>query len=161
MGKAAQPISHTWDGEQLTVEYKDGVSFVVDGIQPDSYGRLWAQIRAKVGPDVANQARIDLLDQRQRIDFEAVAHRRDGRVEWQSLLVPVIPLAQQGPPQESKAQPPGESWPVLPSKALHGLAGIMTLAIDPYTEADPSAILLNILTAFCNIVGSGTRCGSL
>ena len=46
-----------------------------------------------------------------------------------------------------------ESWPTLHTNALHGLAGVLTIAIDPYTEADPVAVLLNILTAFGNVVG--------
>ena len=47
-----------------------------------------------------------------------------------------------------------ELWPTLHTDALHGLAGVLTLAIAPYTEADPVAVLLNILTAFGNVVGS-------
>jgi hypothetical protein len=78
-------------------------------------------------------------------------------VDWQSLLVPVVGLAQQGPPPAEDAHersPTDEHWPKLSNKALHGLAGILTMAIDPYTEADLAAVLLNILTAFGNIVGS-------
>ena len=41
----------------------------------------------------------------------------------------------------------------LSSKALYGLAGEIVLAIDPYTEADPVAILTNTLVAFGNVVG--------
>jgi hypothetical protein len=47
------------------------------------------------------------------------------------------------------------SWPTLDTKALHGLAGILTMAIDPYTEADPVAVLLNILAGFGNLIGAG------
>jgi hypothetical protein len=50
---------------------------------------------------------------------------------------------------------PPEGWPVLSQDALYGLAGELTVAIIPYTEADPVAVLLNILTAFGNVVGSG------
>jgi hypothetical protein len=158
MGKALTPISHQWDGEQLTVSYENNVVFIHDQIRSDHAGRLWAQVVAKVGEDVANNARLDLLDQRQRIDFHIAAHARDGQVDWQSLLVPVVALAQHGPerPDADKESPPMEEpWPKLSTKALHGLAGILTMAIDPYTEADHAAVLLNILTAFGNIVGPG------
>jgi hypothetical protein len=50
---------------------------------------------------------------------------------------------------------PPEGWPVLHSDALYGLAGELTVAMMPYTEADPVAVLLNLLTAFGNVVGSG------
>jgi hypothetical protein len=47
-------------------------------------------------------------------------------------------------------------WPTLDKpKALYGPAGVLTAAIDEYTEADPAAILLNTLTAFGNVVGTG------
>jgi hypothetical protein len=157
MGKALTPISHHWDGERLTVCYENNVVFILDQIRSDHAGRLWAQVVAKVGEDDANNARLDLLDQRQRIDFHMAAHARDGQVDWQSLLVPVVGLAQQGPPPAEDAHersPTDEHWPKLSNKALHGLAGILTMAIDPYTEADLAAVLLNILTAFGNIVGS-------
>jgi hypothetical protein len=157
MGKALAPSSHQWDGEQLTVCYENNVVFILDQVRSDHAGRLWAQVMAKVGEDVANNARLDLLDQRQRIDFHIAAHARDGQVDWQSLLVPVVGLAQQGPerPADKESPPVDEPWPKLSNKALHGLAGILTMAIDPYTEADLAAVLLNILTAFGNIVGSG------
>ena len=80
-------------------------------------------------------------------------------MDWQSLLVPVVGLAQQGPEQldaDKESPPLDEPWPKLSNKALQGLAGTLTMAIDPYTEADCVAVLLNILTAFGNIVGSKT-----
>src|SRR5215831_17364326 len=43
--------------------------------------------------------------------------------------------------------------PVLDPEALHGLAGEIVKAIDPYTESDPVAVLTNTLTAFGNVVG--------
>lgn len=44
------------------------------------------------------------------------------------------------------------AWPVLAEEALYGLAGEIVRTIDPYTEADPVAVLLNVLTAFGNCV---------
>ncbi len=45
-------------------------------------------------------------------------------------------------------------WPVLDKDALYGLAGDIVRAIDPYTEADPVATLLNVLTAFGNRINA-------
>jgi hypothetical protein len=44
-------------------------------------------------------------------------------------------------------------WPVLHTDALYGLAGDIVRAVDPHTEADPVAVLLNVLTMFGNVVG--------
>jgi len=42
------------------------------------------------------------------------------------------------------------SWPTLDEAALSGLAGEIVNTIDPYTESDKVAVLLNVLTAFGN-----------
>ena len=45
--------------------------------------------------------------------------------------------------------------PNLAGEALHGLAGDFVRSVDPFTEADPVAVLINFLTAYGNIVGHG------
>lgn len=48
------------------------------------------------------------------------------------------------------------SWPEpLDEKAFHGIAGEIVRMIDPHTEADPVALLIQILVAFGNAVGRG------
>ena len=46
-------------------------------------------------------------------------------------------------------------WPVLKEEALCGLPGEIVRAVEPHTEADPVAILVNALTAFGNAIGRG------
>ena len=46
-------------------------------------------------------------------------------------------------------------WPVLHADALHGLAGEIVRTIDPYTEADPVAVLATLLTGVGNLMGDG------
>jgi hypothetical protein len=48
-----------------------------------------------------------------------------------------------------------EFWPGLAPEALHGLAGRIVEAVDPYTEADPVATLVHVLTGVGNLVGAG------
>jgi hypothetical protein len=49
-----------------------------------------------------------------------------------------------------------ETWPEAPDRAaFHGPAGVIVDAIDPHTEADRVAILLQTLAAFGNAVGPG------
>jgi phage/plasmid primase-like uncharacterized protein len=45
--------------------------------------------------------------------------------------------------------------PVLDEVALHGLAGEIVRAIEPQTEADPVALLVQVLVAFGALVGRG------
>lgn len=52
-----------------------------------------------------------------------------------------------------KAQVVTPPWPTLAEKALHGLAGEIVRTIDPYTEADLTALLVNILTMYGSVVG--------
>jgi hypothetical protein len=54
---------------------------------------------------------------------------------------------------EAEWKPPSP-WPEpLAPEAFHGLAGDVVRAIDPGTEADPAAILIQLLTAFGNVIG--------
>ncbi len=50
-----------------------------------------------------------------------------------------------------------KEWPVLGESALHGLPGDVVRFVDPLTEADPVAILANLLVAFGNAVAHGTH----
>jgi hypothetical protein len=52
----------------------------------------------------------------------------------------------------------GAAWPSLAAQAFHGLAGEVVRAIEPHSEADPAAILLQFLAAFGNVVGPGPHC---
>lgn len=47
------------------------------------------------------------------------------------------------------------AWPVLGDEALHGLPGEIVRAIEPHTEADTVAVLVNLLAAFGNAIGRG------
>jgi hypothetical protein len=50
------------------------------------------------------------------------------------------------------AEPP---WATLHGDALHGLAGEVVATIEPHTEADPVALLLQLLTYFGNSLNRG------
>jgi hypothetical protein len=49
-------------------------------------------------------------------------------------------------------------WPTLPTPALYGLAGDVVRTIEPYSEADPAAILMHFLVAVGNLIGAGPHC---
>jgi hypothetical protein len=50
-----------------------------------------------------------------------------------------------------------EMWPHLAPEALHGLAGWVVNAIDPYTEADRAATLATFLVCVGNMLGAGVQ----
>lgn len=61
------------------------------------------------------------------------------------------------PGTQARTIPVGSGrWPApLAAAAFHGLAGDIVRAIEPHTEADPAALLLQLLVGFGNIVGRG------
>jgi hypothetical protein len=62
-------------------------------------------------------------------------------------------LGLSGAPAESPIPGP-PPWPAPPSEeAFHGLAGKIVRAIEPASEADPAALLVQVLLAFGNAVG--------
>jgi hypothetical protein len=49
-----------------------------------------------------------------------------------------------------------DGWPEGPSaEAFHGVVGELAITADPYSEADPSAVLLHALGAFSAAIGKG------
>jgi hypothetical protein len=96
---------------------------------------------------------IDVLEQAHNTGgTPAVRSAMVGIVRRHPELIPLI--AGNGGDGTATVWVPPEGWPVLDQEALYGVAGELTVAITPYTEADPVAVLLNILTAFGNVVGS-------
>jgi hypothetical protein len=59
------------------------------------------------------------------------------------------------PPKPSGPGDRSEAWPVMASDGYVGLAGEVVRAIEPNTEADPVAILIQYLAFFGNAVGRG------
>ena len=92
----------------------------------------------------------------------------DGFAEWAAGMVAnAVPISAAGgdePPREGAPDaylpgfdPPRPRWPELDGAALHGLPGEIVGAMEPHTEADPVALLGNLLCAFGNAVGRGAH----
>jgi hypothetical protein len=78
-----------------------------------------------------------------------------------SLLPSHPPLTTQiEPAQTQPPDPPSTPTPNphLPEAALQGPAGQAIRTIAPHTEADPAALLLQLLTVFGNLLGRGPHC---
>jgi hypothetical protein len=59
---------------------------------------------------------------------------------------------------EIKASNEPDRWPLLPAPALHGFAGRVVRTIEPHSEADTAALLLQFLAAFGNALGPEPHC---
>jgi hypothetical protein len=89
----------------------------------------------------------------------------EGFAVWAHEMIeaarPVLTLAldssyRDGEPDAySSYVPEPAPWPVLSEEALYGLPGEIVEAVEPNTEADPVAILINVLAAFGNAIGRG------
>ena len=57
--------------------------------------------------------------------------------------------------QAAPSAPALDDWPEIPDEsAYYGLAGDIVRVIEPHTESDPVALLLQVLTGFGSIVGA-------
>lgn len=74
--------------------------------------------------------------------------------------------ASPGPQSNEAASPPPTQTTPLPALwpapadplAFHRLAGAVVRLIEPHTEADPIALLVQLLVMFGNAVGRGPHC---
>src|SRR5207244_12513053 len=65
-----------------------------------------------------------------------------------------LPTEPMFPSPESAGVNAGEpQWPVLDPAALEGLAGEFVKMVEPHTESDPVAILVQLLAAFGSLIG--------
>jgi hypothetical protein len=75
---------------------------------------------------------------------------------------PFPPKPEPDPPRPQKLAPapapPQTQQSVFEQYALYGLAGKIVRTLAPHTEAQPQAILLQLLAAFGNIIGAGPHC---
>ena len=66
------------------------------------------------------------------------------------------PAPAQSGAREDDARIDADPWPdPVDEAAYHGLAGEIVREIEPHSEADPVAILSQVLVAFGNVIGNG------
>jgi len=76
---------------------------------------------------------------------------RDGieEAKWREIMAEAD--AARPPPGEEPEAP--AAWPTLNPEALYGVAGDFVRLVEPHTEADPVAILVQFLVAIGNQAG--------
>jgi hypothetical protein len=73
---------------------------------------------------------------------------------------PLPPQPERKPPlpQKPAPAPPQTEQAAFEHLAFYGLAGKIVRTLAPHTEAQPEAILLQLLATFGNIIGAGLHC---
>ncbi|MBI5427671.1 MAG: DUF3987 domain-containing protein [Nitrospinae bacterium] len=116
--------------------------------------RYMAEVSAKLLPlgcrvQVVDIARLNLLEGGDCVDWLATRNgAKAADVEGLPLVETQIELSD-WPEQNVPAQ-----WPSPPpEEAFHGLAGGIVRAIEPHTEADRVALLIQLLVTFGDVIG--------
>jgi hypothetical protein len=91
-------------------------------------------------------------------DPELFLQRFQKAIESSSPVLPPGPSANGRPPEpedpDDELEIPEPPWPDPPAnEAFYGLAGDIVRVIEPASEADPAALLVQTLVAFGNVVG--------
>ena len=68
------------------------------------------------------------------------------------------PRVAPGKGQSFAVAPPPAGWPSLSQDAMHGIAGEIVRAIEPHTEADAVAPLVQFMACFGNLIGRSAHC---
>ncbi len=73
-----------------------------------------------------------------------------------NAATPQVSMGQPTTPNATAGDPDGRTWPnAMDAAAMHGIAGEFVRMVEPNTEADPAAILVQFLAAFGALVGRG------
>jgi hypothetical protein len=148
------------EGDSYRFRFPDQTRLDVLHPSFDRQGRLLTEVVAfRTDQESLTRAKLDLFNLHDRERFHAHAGTVNGAVNWLWRLnfalehVRNLLTAAATVDTDREAETVADPWPILADEALYGLAGELVRAIDPYTEADPVALLLNFLTAFGNLVG--------
>lgn len=125
----------------------------------DEPGREHAQtVAASVGPVAASVKVLELPGLPPGGDVSDWL-AAGGTVEELKRLANAAPLWRETVPATVVAVPTGPSWPdAMAQEAFHGLAGDVVRVLEPASEADPAALLLQLLVGFGNMLGRTAHC---
>jgi hypothetical protein len=118
------PVSYERQGQVDIATFPDGVVIELRNPLIDKFGRLMVEVVARMGESTMHHARVNLLDQHACFDFEQVAAKYDGDVDWQSYLLATI-----APLQETVRGTAGSVAAATPQA--------MPVFVDPQALPDP------------------------
>jgi hypothetical protein len=141
-------------------------------IDPSIDRATWFEIGCALYTQLGDREGFELWNGWSRGSQEKYKEREmDG--QWASIIKGKYPFtigtlfhfANEAKPNWREAEPnqPGhvddggqherQKWPTMDEAAYHGFAGEVVRTIEPHSEADPVALLLQLLTCFGNIIG--------
>jgi hypothetical protein len=154
-------FKRTWDRERRDFQDQSASSYEMSladaaaraGWSDQEAANLMIAWRRKHGEDVTKSLRPDYVArtlQRAKANIEPEGGKQPAPEKVSSLRS----LSS----QPGAAVDDGTRWPDPPSEeARRGLAGDVIRAIEPHTEADPAALLLQFLVCFGNVIGRTAR----
>jgi Protein of unknown function (DUF3987) len=87
------PVSYERKPHLDIATFENGVVIELRNPLIDKYGRLMVEVVARMGESTMHHTMVNLLDQHACFDFEQVAAKYDGDVDWQGyLLATIAPL---------------------------------------------------------------------
>lgn len=116
-----------------------------------------ATVEAKEGHDVKDHLDAGLsLDELVPVDLGDDAPPRSGNYVPRAERLARAEWVREGTFRQEQPRLLGRRpWPEIDPKAYHGLAGDVVWTIEPHTEADPTALLVEFLVSFGSALGAG------
>jgi Protein of unknown function (DUF3987) len=162
MGTAKKPTSAVERNPDGTYRVRIPPRASIEASAPLIRGRLitlctlWNDRHHILGP-----VKVDLSDLRELERVQMIAGSQNGRMNWIGGLSALgLAIHEQAPLTSTAETVTTETnrWPVLAKEAMYGLAGEVVEIISPHTEADPVALLVQILLAFGNLIDRQPHC---
>jgi hypothetical protein len=176
--KTTQEPEYLANGNRHSFEWEDGAALVYTNLHFDKFNRLHAEeVAAYEQGECLDRLGFDLRNALQQEKFLHVLDARNGSVaDWHGHLVwakdflikkiesgEIVAGASgkeanlsgdSGADEVSTLSPREREFaPQLDEAAYYGLAGEIVRLIDPHTEADPAALLIQLLASFGNAIG--------
>ena len=136
----------------------DDSSIIITRIRMLNDEQVEAEVCAAVGDQIITRSRFRLLNDIEVYRFCQAAAANNSSIDWFPRYVwtreQLLEIVRTPAEDDTVTEKTPERWPALSTNALYGIVGELTLAIDPYTEADHVAVLSNLLTGAGNLLGS-------
>jgi hypothetical protein len=159
------PGSNT--AKTLEKEHVESVPTVYVHREPDAGGKTFAEGVTRRLAELGFTGKVYILTMPDGLKDPADLHAADPELFLQrfqqaikssSPVLPPGPSTNGRPPEpedpDDELEIPEPPWPDPPAKeAFYGLAGDIVHVIEPASEADPAALLVQTLAAFGNVVG--------
>src|SRR5262245_22588371 len=136
----------------------DDTSIGISRIRLLTDDQVEAEVYAAINDQIVTRSRFRLLNDMDVYRFCQAAAANNSSIDWfprvvwtREQLLAVVRTPQAS--HDTDSIPVPDRWPILNKQAYYGVAGKLAVAIDAYTEADPVAVLSNLLVGAGNLIG--------